>query len=363
MSKILRRPMFRGGSVSSYGTGIASGLADGGRVGFYRGGGANYLTLPEPVTSTPIGRTNAMQAPGITGITLADFFKPVSVTGQGFSDYRPGDRLRQAEREKFPMYDEFMEETEETQVPDDGITRLTSLTTEGIKIPKQKTINEADVEPDLPTSEILPEEPKLKEQRTVKQPTLKETEDNEVTMTDLERALGLGDARKEYVGDALAAASKAFFEGKGFGAISDAAAVKSKAPEIKRLAGLETYKADRAQKLYETKLKAAAEQKAGTKGPLQKDIDFIRSQAEGSQGQILALKKYGFEPDIGSEISSRRMKGGTPSLTQLGTLYFPQSFKGVVSRDATPEIDGTYIIQDGTGLLIVEGGVSRPQPF
>jgi len=30
MSRILRRPMFRGGPVSSYGTGIASGLADGG---------------------------------------------------------------------------------------------------------------------------------------------------------------------------------------------------------------------------------------------------------------------------------------------------------------------------------------------
>jgi len=33
MSRILRRPMFRGGPVSSYGTGIASGLADGGAIG------------------------------------------------------------------------------------------------------------------------------------------------------------------------------------------------------------------------------------------------------------------------------------------------------------------------------------------
>ena len=38
MSKILRRPMFRGGRVSSYGNGIASGLANGGRVN-YAGGG------------------------------------------------------------------------------------------------------------------------------------------------------------------------------------------------------------------------------------------------------------------------------------------------------------------------------------
>ena len=45
MSRILRRPMFRGGPVDSRGTGITSGLmddtgyADGGRVGFQVGGG------------------------------------------------------------------------------------------------------------------------------------------------------------------------------------------------------------------------------------------------------------------------------------------------------------------------------------
>jgi len=39
MSKIYRRPMFRGGGkVSSYGNGITTGLASGGRVGLYAGG-------------------------------------------------------------------------------------------------------------------------------------------------------------------------------------------------------------------------------------------------------------------------------------------------------------------------------------
>jgi len=37
MSKILRRPMFRGGRVDSRGTGITSGLMDGGRVGYNKG--------------------------------------------------------------------------------------------------------------------------------------------------------------------------------------------------------------------------------------------------------------------------------------------------------------------------------------
>mgnify|MGYP003650972070 CR=1 FL=1 len=48
MSKILRRPMFRGGGkVSSYGNGIATGLADGGRVNFQHGGTHAGLTLPQ----------------------------------------------------------------------------------------------------------------------------------------------------------------------------------------------------------------------------------------------------------------------------------------------------------------------------
>ena len=38
MSRILRRPMFRGGPVDSRGTGITSGLMDGGRVGLSNGG-------------------------------------------------------------------------------------------------------------------------------------------------------------------------------------------------------------------------------------------------------------------------------------------------------------------------------------
>ena len=64
MSKILRRPMFRGGSVDSRGTGITSGLFDapsyntGGRVGYsngelVKGGDLNPL-LTKPLVITPV---------------------------------------------------------------------------------------------------------------------------------------------------------------------------------------------------------------------------------------------------------------------------------------------------------------------
>ena len=50
MSRILRRPMFRGGKVSSYGTGIASGLANGGRPGYKYGDIVDrYETIRESI--------------------------------------------------------------------------------------------------------------------------------------------------------------------------------------------------------------------------------------------------------------------------------------------------------------------------
>ena len=48
--------------------------------------------------------------------------------------------------------------------------------------------------------------------------------------------------------DALAAASDALLKGEGFGAIAAAAKVKSKAPDIKRLAALEESPAEEAAK-------------------------------------------------------------------------------------------------------------------
>ena len=50
MSRILRRPMFRGGKViDSRGTGITSGLMDGGRVGFSNGGNLFNINQRNPI--------------------------------------------------------------------------------------------------------------------------------------------------------------------------------------------------------------------------------------------------------------------------------------------------------------------------
>tara|TARA_E500000178_G_C16882157_1_gene689517 strand:+ start:20 stop:919 length:900 start_codon:yes stop_codon:yes gene_type:complete len=232
-------------------------------------------------------------------------------------------------------------------------------------VKKEGIVSEID-DPTFSAFTKKEEEPELKKEQVVKTPTIKETEDNEVTMTDLERALGLDDARKEYVGDALAAASKAFFEGKGFGAISDAAQVKSKAPEIKRLAGLEEFKAKKAQELYKTKLDAQLKQKLGTRGSLQKDIEYLAGLS-GSD-RIAALGKLGYKaPSLSAAIKELKVTGQSPdpsTIVSLAQLYIGPDFKGVVSatEDMTEKSKGTYITEDGAALIIVdEKGNTRVQ--
>ena len=81
MSRILRRPMFRGGRVDSYGTGIASGL--GTRSGYYRGGGVSY---------NPFNKTQTQ--------SLVDAFKPRGLP-QSFIDFFRANQANQRPTGRF----------------------------------------------------------------------------------------------------------------------------------------------------------------------------------------------------------------------------------------------------------------------
>ena len=77
MSKIYKRPMFRGGGkVSSYGNGIATGLADGGRVNLFAGGPPNLSSLYGKnfggATSNPIGGNTVTSNPIKTGSSIVE---------------------------------------------------------------------------------------------------------------------------------------------------------------------------------------------------------------------------------------------------------------------------------------------------
>ena len=98
MSRILRRPMFRGGGkVSSYGNGIASGLADGGRIGYETGGNIlanvfNKLTSPaiNPKTNTPYtaAETQAMLKGTKDQMNTMLGFTPIGRSARGLNVVR-----------------------------------------------------------------------------------------------------------------------------------------------------------------------------------------------------------------------------------------------------------------------------------
>ena len=100
MSRILRRPMFRGGGkVSSYGNGIASGMgyASGGRVGYETGGNIlsniyNNLTSPaiNPETNTPYtaAETQAMLKGTRDQMNAMLGFTPIGRSARGLNVVR-----------------------------------------------------------------------------------------------------------------------------------------------------------------------------------------------------------------------------------------------------------------------------------
>jgi hypothetical protein len=285
MSRILRRPMFRGGRVNSYGTGIASGLANGGRVGFFNGGtsGGEFL------------KKARMRGPRDFGITSVNPF------------FNPKINIGTPRKPKFvdrPLYEEFPE-VDKFPLYADAENIVTDATITDTPDKEVEEIREtASVEEGLPIS-VLPKE---KEEKT---PKVNEPDEAEVTMTDLEKALGLDDAKREYASDALAAASKAFFEGRGFEAISDAAQVKSKAPEIKRLAGLEEFKAKKAKELFDAKER----QKRFAPGNVQKTVDYLTAKGISEDEAIKIATKQ--SPTFAAELSKHT----------TGNVILPDGFK------------------------------------
>jgi len=98
MSRIYRRPMFRGGGkVSSYGNGITTGLASGGRVGYETGGNIlsniyNKLTSPaiNPKTNTPYtaAETQAMLKGTRDQMNTMLGFTPIGRSARGLNVVR-----------------------------------------------------------------------------------------------------------------------------------------------------------------------------------------------------------------------------------------------------------------------------------
>ena len=86
MSRILRRPMFRGGRVDSRGTGITSGLGyeKGGRVGLLTGGSPNVpMVIPQPQATPNILQRALTKIKNFPGAKTIGRFSPYGLAALG----------------------------------------------------------------------------------------------------------------------------------------------------------------------------------------------------------------------------------------------------------------------------------------
>jgi hypothetical protein len=310
--------MFRGGPVDSRGTGITSNLGyeNGGRVGYSNGG---------EILQKARSRVRGPRDLGITNVN--PFFNPrINIGTQ-----------RKPNFVATPLYEQFPEVSKFPLTADASniMTDATVVDTDTGGIEDLSTT--ADVEAGLETTNTNPDEFKLKETKTTKI----EDDEPEVTMTDLEKALGLDKARQEYAADALAAASKAFFEGRGFEAIADAAAVKSKAPDIKRLAGLEEFKAKKAKELYALKKKQFAP------GNVEKTVEYLVSQGVDKDEAIRRATK---QSGTFAEELSKNSVGGTilsSGFALAAETFYGKDYKGDVTAVEVINADKSTTLPDG----------------
>jgi len=399
MSRILRRPMFRGGPVDSYGTGIATGL--GTRSGYYRGGGVSYNPFNKAQTSNLLGRNTSKVLPDLSQFgesKISSIFNPVQITPEGFQKSSPmpgSDEYAMMMKNLYPGSDygepiseEDIEESLKLGGIEDSNYRITKDqfgsgefdTDDMFRENKGEPIYNTEGEIDKPY--IAPGLESIRQQninkmdsspKEVKTPKVDETTDEtEVTMTDLEKALGLDKARRRDLGDMLGRASAAFFktgdvrEGLADFFDRETKAGPSRTERIKSIAGLEEFKAKKAQELYEAKLTAQLKQKQGTKGSLQKDIEYLGTLTGADR--TAALGKLGYKaPSLSAAIKELKITGQAPdpaTIINLAELYIGPDFQGIV--DVTEEMSGkaagTYITTDATALIIVdEKGNTRLQ--
>ena len=168
MSRILRRPMFRGGKViDSRGTGITSGLMDGGRVGFRFGGRGAGPTF-NPFAASQIapgqlgGQISRAAAPApdysfLDTINISEFFEPAGIKGEGFKPrVNPGKVIKSQE--------EIEEENEElkSQQVDTGDFGDERLNVANLKRGEQNLAKSNEIEePEISAEDAIRENAKL----------------------------------------------------------------------------------------------------------------------------------------------------------------------------------------------------------
>ena len=103
----------------------------------------------------------------------------------------------------------------------------------------------------------------------------------------------------------------------------------------------------------------AKNQKEGTKGALQKDIETLRGLV--GTDRSLALVKLGNPPDLTSALNELKVYGTiSPStIKSYVGLYYGSEYKGIIGGDESPTLPGVYLDKSMTKLMTVDANGNK----
>lgn len=398
MSRILRRPMFRGGQViDSRGTGITSGLMDGGRVGYQNAGfvtGGQLMaaanSFPElnmfkniklnPKSKFVVGQGNTINGfdvdkvasfiggEGDLAFASTDSFSypmGTDTTQLGETTEKPDNLIASKDIDKLKIG-----KTNEVDIMDD--TTMTGTTeTEKFKSPTM-TIKEKEFSGEIDTTPTIITDEKDEE------PKIEDPDQDIKDMADRYfELMGGGKAFSRDVGDMLLRFAGAEGEtvGDKFKAyLRDEAKVGPSRTEKIKDAAAKTAINYQTQKEFLEKKIASSESiaeknilatqlrdlnKKYAPGITEKNVNFLTGLKKGTAEHTAALKQSGFGFNIFQEAKKAAADFEVGKLTaqdinSLGPIYY-DDWGGIFKQGETDK-DGTYLFEEAQVIVKIKDG-------
>lgn len=367
MSRILRRPMFRGGRVNSDGVGITSGLNK--RPGYATGVGPVVVTgrqlLDQAMRSNmDIGSINPRSLFSITpGSQYYDLGKAAAFDVEQYPPVTSKEsNISSSLSDFYTMQDQTGSEIPNNLIVSKDITDLPSGVTSKKKtyyddMPKvDKEENKSQVK-NTGTNEVI-----NKGTRT----EFNEDDDSDsITLSDAEKAkkeyadlLGLEKARMQDAYDMLIRFGGA--KGTNFREVaqdflaSEAKAGPSRTEKIKEAAGTLAIKEQIESKQLDKRI-AAALAKGTDSTDFTRMVQMLKDPNLDRRTKSVIISKMGWQPSLESQINKLKQEGSVTSATvdEIAGIYIP-NYKGILTASA--KNDGVYLDSANKKLITLKGG-------
>ena len=373
MSKILRRPMFRGGRVDSRGTGITSGLgyATGGRVGYKQGNfvtGADLLRLAEekgttlgPINPKSIYTNQPSIGAGFNFLTTPSISKPkIDIVSSDLNFNEDEDPLTK-------LLNEAVKTKTDAETLSSTAPVYDETETEGGALDVSNLIKkEEDKDKDKEKNKIIKDDDDT---------TTVGLKDFETNAAEYAKLLGIEKARSRDIGDMLARISASALKRPARGekrgltdVLADFMSEEAKAPSrseaIEQAAAKLAISGKQAADLAFSKAQLKAYTDAYRTYAPAKEVklyEFLKKRVGEQDALRIAL---GGEKNFATLLNKRAKDLGLPKLPtdsfkNVVREFYGESYEGDLPNIDQSELDGVYTIPGTSRIVIYDKGKLR----